>query len=378
LPCRQQCQIDHPAGTGSEVSALSACLVSHCENDCGLTCGALAAWAVEPDAAKATQSCMTSSSCAQMRACASSANCDAVNRCRSGCPTLDCISTCIESHGVDLAWCASDAGETEATSVTAAFLKAASACASVAGNNWECAGHVSWPAPKAASTTIQDRIVEAVTAETLAGMEVEACDAMDMDCINPWVVGYTNALGWFSLQVPLLPVNSTAGYLKVTMDPGGPGESVRAYFNWGFPLTQGRLVFPSCATDSQYIGYFGPADMQSVEQMVDTAIDGGMPDPTRGEVVVGVTDCLGQLAPGVQVTLSTADARTAAFSTSLAPSAAVTDSKGLVVFVRVPAGPLTVTAIPPAIGKPSGMVTVTVRAGADFPENLIVLPPTPL
>ena len=109
--CRARCQIDRPVGTSSEVSALSACLVSHCENDCGLTCGALAGWAVEPDTAVAFQNCMasTSSSCARARACARSPACDAVVRCLAACPTDDCVTTCTVSNGADPAWCFPDA-----------------------------------------------------------------------------------------------------------------------------------------------------------------------------------------------------------------------------------------------------------------------------
>jgi hypothetical protein len=107
--CRAQCAIDHPTGTASGVSALSACLVNHCENECGLTCGGLVL-GVEPDAAAAFQSCIASNGCDPVRACAASTDCDAVQRCVVACPPApDCFDTCMTSRGIDPAWVLSDA-----------------------------------------------------------------------------------------------------------------------------------------------------------------------------------------------------------------------------------------------------------------------------
>ena len=51
--CRSKCTIDHPvpAVNAAPVSALSACLVSHCEDECGLACGGFAGYLSMPDAA---------------------------------------------------------------------------------------------------------------------------------------------------------------------------------------------------------------------------------------------------------------------------------------------------------------------------------------
>ena len=260
---RQQCEIDHPAGTANEVSALSACLVTHCESDCGLACGALAGWAVEPDAAAAFQSCMTGS-CEQERACAGSAGCDAVTRCYVACPTPDCITTCVASRGVDPGWCFADAGATDASSTSTGFARAASACASVSENFWECVGHVSWPPVQAATTTLQNRVTDSSSGMTISGMKVEACGTEDIECNAPWAVDYTDSSGWVSMQVPLLPASSTAGYLKVTLAPMTSSASVRTYGYWGFPLSQARCVDYSCDLGVNAWGFATPAETQTL------------------------------------------------------------------------------------------------------------------
>ena len=352
--------------------------MTHCESDCGLACGALAGWAVEPDAAAAFQSCMTGS-CEQERACAGSAGCDAVTRCYVACPTPDCITTCVASRGVDPGWCFADAGATDASSTSTGFARAASACASVSGNYWECVGHVSWPPVQAATTTLQNRVTDSSSGMTISGMKVEACGTEDIECNAPWAVDYTDSSGWVSMQVPLLPASSTAGYLKVTLAPMTSSASVRTYGYWGFPLSQARCVDYSCDLGVNAWGFATPAETQTlVNTLAPEEFDGGMADPSRGIVAVVVGDCLQHRAAGVEVTLSTADSHTAAVNTTnFARSAPITDSNGEIVFVFVPAGPATVTAFPTP-GKPSGKVDVTVRAGPDFPLTAVYVPVTPL
>jgi hypothetical protein len=379
--CRARCEIDHPAGTASEVSAVSACLATHCENDCGLACGALAGWAVEPDAAAAFQSCVASSSCDRVRACARSAECDAVTRCYGACPTPDCVSTCVASHGVDPAWCFSDAGETPATSTFTDFASAVSnTCRTATGNDWECAGHVSWPALQAATSTLQGRIRDVLTSKTMSGIEVQACGLNDVDCTSPWGGTYSDASGWFSMEIPLVFSSYPPAYLKVTLDPTSATPSVRTYVYWGFPLTQARYVSYRCynTSNSDALTFDTLAENQSITSAVASQFDGGMADRGRGSVGVVALDCVGQRAPGVEVTLSSADSETITVDSNLMRTAPITDSTGTVVFLQVPAGPVTVTAVPPVIGRPSGKVDAYVRAGADFPYTDVVVQTTPL
>ena len=82
----------------------------------------------------------------------------------------------------------------------------------------------------------------------------------------------------------------------------------------------------------------------------------------------------GNFSPEVEVTLSSADAMTQSFNTSAQPST-TTDRTGIIVFENVPAGSVKVAAIPKATGRPSGIVSATVRADAG--TNVLVYP-TPL
>jgi hypothetical protein len=377
--CRAQCQIDHPVGSEFKVSALSACLVAHCENECGLTCGALAGWAVEPDAAAASQACVVSSGCGEVRACASSEDCDAINRCIAACPTFDCMDVCGTSRGVDPAWAWTDAGETNATSTYAGMFAARTACSSASGNYWECVGHIAWPQVQARSTILQTRVADSVTEGTIPGMEVAVCGSTDTDCTMPWSVGYTDPSGLVSLVVPL-PIGAldTTGYLRMTSPPTSPNATVPYYEYWGFPLTQDHFVFGRSGSGVG-ASFATPAESQSLGNLIAAELDGGLDPKSRSTLTVAVFDCLGAPASGALVTLSSADARTVALANmNFAPSAPITDSTGAVIFVNVPAGPVTVTAKPPAIGKPSGTVAATVRAGTGGETTIVIVPPTPL
>jgi hypothetical protein len=364
--CRARCGIDHPSGTAAEVSALSACLVTHCETDCGLTCGALAGWAVEPDAAAAFQTCMASNSCDPVRACASSVDCDAATRCFAACPTNDCIDTCMASRGADPAWWFPDATVSDATSTFVGFARARTACAADAGGYWECVGHVSWPSVQVANTTIQTVVVDASNKTAHSGIDVEACGQLDLACTPPWAAGQTDSAGRVSLDVPALG----AGYLKL-ISP----TTVDSYNYWGFPLTHARYVFGPGRSGAAKSGIsiFTTDALAMLGQPI-AAVDAGTADPNRGTVAVVVEDCLAAVAAGVEVTLSTADSKTIAFSVGGSPTVPVTDSSGALVFINVPLGPLTVTAIPRVLGKPSGKVDASARLGF----TLVNLRPTPL
>ena len=376
----QQCEIDHPAGTANEVSALSACLVTHCESDCGLACGALAGWAVEPDAAAAFQSRMTGSR-EQERACAGSAGCDAVTRCYVACPTPDCITTCVASRGVDPGWCFADAGATDASSTSTGFARAASACASVSGNYWECVGHVSWPPVQAATTTLQNRVTDSSSGMTISGMKVEACGTEDIECNAPWAVDYTDSSGWVSMQVPLLPASSTAGYLKVTLAPMTSSASVRTYGYWGFPLSQARCVDYSCDLGVNVLGLCHA---------------GGDPDAREHPCPGGVRHrrdgrseprhCRGRRGrlPAAPGSGSRGDVEHRRFAHRRGEHDELCafrphyrQQRGNRLRFRASRACDGCTAFPTP-GKPSGKVDVTVRAGPDFPLTAVYVPVTPL
>jgi hypothetical protein len=371
--CRAQCQIDHPAGTEFKVSALSACLVTHCEKECGLTCGALAGWAVEPDAAVPFQTCMASNSCDQVRACASSAACDAVVRCIPACPSDDCTDTCMASRGLDIAWfyAPPDAGKSALTSTYADFVKARTTCSSVAGNYWECVGHLSWRPVNAAYTALQTK-VEELGAGPFAQLEVAVCGVPDTECSTPWASGQTDDAGMVTLQVPLPnagPALHSFARMRSTTTSSTQVIPTYAYEAW--PLTEARHISSQGRITGDQSGYpVGTSSAVALEQ----SASGVTPDPTRGIVAVVVKDCMGVRAPGVSVALSTADSQTVTVDSQFVRSGSIVDTSGGLDFLNAPVGPARVTANAPGIG-PLGTVDVSVRRSA---TTFVVFRPTPL
>jgi hypothetical protein len=216
---------------------------------------------------------------------------------------------------------------------------------------------------------------------TISGMEVAVCGSWDIDCTSPWGIGHTDSAGLISLMATLpLGALDTTFYLKVTSPPTSPIPTVPFYIYWSFPLTQNLIVIPPGNAVGTAVPFVTRAENQSIANLIVAELDGAA-SANSGSLVVVVADCLRNPAPGVLVTLSPADPRTVALATSnFAPSAPITDSTGFVTFVNVPSGPVTVTATPPAIGKPSGKVGVTVRmtTGAAGPATVVIVPPTPL
>jgi hypothetical protein len=381
--CRAQCQIDHPAGAAPEVSALSACMVAHCENECGLECGALAGWAVEPDAAAPFQACMVSNGCAQVRACAASADCDAVTRCFAICPIGNCLDSCIESHGVDPIWfwAPADAGESTATSTYAAFAQARTECGAVANNYWECVGHLSPPRVEASSTMLEVEVADSVTMLPVSLMEVRACayDPGDFSCNAPIYAGHTDGSGRVTLQVPLslgaIDYSATA-WLRVTSPDTAANPTVPLDMFWTWPLTHSRAVL----SYGRYVGLnyssLGVSTRAGLQALIAAGQDAGIPqDPKRGWVHLVVVDCLGVWASGVQVTLSNADANTITLNLDLMRADPITDSTGQLIVLNLPAGPVTITATPLSVGRASGKAPVYVRASE---ATFVVIRPTPM
>ena len=334
--CRSQCTIDNPVGTASDVSALSACLAGKCEAECGLTCGAIADITSEPDAAAACQRCLASSACSQAEACGSSESCDGYLRCPLGFSAVDSTEVC-EGTGTD-------AGAALA-SATAFTSSCATPCAT--GNYWACVGHVSWRSPKTATVALNFTVKDFTSGKAVPGVDVAVCGEHDLNCTQPYTQLPTNGTGQVTLPFQNV-LNSASqfglnGHLQLT------SPSIVTYlFYWGFPLVEAQLTL--------YANVVTPAEFQ-----VETKSTGVTPDLTRGTVSPIVYDCLGHPSPGAQVTLSTTF--TNEFNTS-GVAATVTGQDGIVIFDNVPAGPVDLTAVPPAIGMPSSKVSVNVQAGA--------------
>jgi hypothetical protein len=349
--CWAQCLADFPA-SGADVTALSVCMATHCETQCSLACGAFAATNVQPDAAISCQSCIASKACAETRACARSSDCDAIQRCVLGCATQDCRDTCYTAHGVDPAYSYEPDGGNGG--VHGLFTTAVEQCQTQCGfNDWSCVGHESWPAPESAKETLYFWVKDYSTGLPVAGADVALCGNEDIPCAAPFATATTNMAGAVSLPFQnaqgiggQLGVGLT-GFLMVTSPTIRP-----YYYYWGYPLSQTAAYLYGEVTT--------PESFQQISASLNV-----IPDPRRGTVGVAVYCCsqtAGNVA-GVQVNLNTADAMTQSFTpTGVATN--ITDSTGLLVFGNVPAGNVTVTAIPTVLKKASSTVTANVRAGA--------------
>jgi hypothetical protein len=355
--CRAQCVLDFPVVT-SDVSALSACLASKCEDACDLHCGGLAGYPIVPDAAQACQSCYANV-CSVERACATSAECDALNRCLSVCPTIDCGDTCWLAHGVDpkISFGVEVDGGPYVPFNTTRNGTCAKACAD--GAQWSCVGKVSWPTPRSATATIHFEPKDYQSGVPIPGVGVSVCDSVDIDCASPLGAGTSDPTGLALLTVEN-PINTAGhqnlgltGYLKATSP-----DYVPFYEFWGFPLSE-----PS---------FYAYGELNKPASFAQIAASVAVPlDSSRGTLAVAVYDCEENPAAGVDVSLIPADSSTRSFTTTGAETAS-TDVTGVLVFLNVPAGHVQITAAPKGLKGPSSVIGANVWAGAI--TQAIVLP----
>ncbi len=365
LKSRSQCAIDHPAGTAMSVPALAVCLATHCEDACGLRCGALAGVQTEPDAAEPCGSCLATNACDVERACARSIDCDAINRCGLACPTLDCKEACQTAHGLIVDFGSpADAGTGPWPALESA-AKGTCATACGIGGYWECVGKVSWPAPKTASSTIHFWELDLSSSSGVPGTNVSVCSAFDVGCTSPLKTGTTNGAGEVSLSFPNRdPDNPGVGFTGYLTLSGGDRLPGQLY--WGFPLSEPDFF--------AFISSVTPALFQEL-----VASSGVRVDPARSAMNVAVFDCLGNQAPGVMVTFDSMDSETVVHNgRGFAIPTPTTDSDGVVSFFNVPKGPVRVTATPTAIQRPSAIVEVTVEGDAGIGGPTVYLAPTPM
>ncbi len=362
--CRSQCNVDHPAGDGTEVVALSTCLASHCETACGLTCGGIADLVSPPSAARACEQCLTTSTCGRAEACASSATCIGYLRANSAFATVDstevyeanlCASDAAAGLSVDIDGvvyvCGSHATfDTDASvAQTAGYFwhDCSSACG--AGSDWTCVGHVNWPPPKAPTCTITYRLTDYLTSAPVGGALLQVCLPNDASCQHPLVHGMTDDNGTLSLPVPNPPSLASLGlngFTRIT----APGLLTSDVW-WGFPLVEESLPLSATQVVTQ------AENTELLAQSQVTQRDG------LGQLGVWVLDCLNSPAPGVTVTLN-GDASTKGLSTKGAVTT-TTDETGLIFFVNVPPGEVTITATPGGLGKPVAETRIYVQPDAD-------------
>jgi hypothetical protein len=135
---------------------------------------------------------------------------------------------------------------------------------------------------------------------------------------------------------------------------------VPTLFYWGFPLSEAAVAFTGHFYD---IRIFTPAELQA--SLTATRIT---QDPSRGMIGVGISDCLGSTAAGVQMTFDVSDPLIQTYY------GATTEMAGVFAMFDVPPGYVNLTATPPALTTPSSHVSVLVRAGT---LTEVYMAPTP-
>lgn len=279
--------------------------------------------------------------------------------------TSDCVArgasfasaVCVDS------WCVAKAPVHELSLADAGSAGATGADVDAALDPWRCVGHVTYPEATHVPVVDHAIIFNTIDNRGIAGLHVDVCERADVGCVAPLTSVVTGDDG--KLDVPLY--EGFAGYLQMkTAPPSIPGL-MPTFFSYLPPARAGMATLIPTVT---------AADMKAMGQLVQQEVDLG-----RGAIVfILATSCDGTSMPGVEVEIAPAqtDAKTARyyFSGGLpAPEAKATDSSGLVTFVNVPPGVVSLSAKLSATGQTLGVHSVVARAGT---VTGFYFPPTPL
>ena len=353
--CVERCQLTHPAGAVAAVPSLDTCIASRCANECQIPCGAHTGLVASPDASAACGTCIAANACSMAASCGTSLACETLYRCEVACPTLDCATACEFD----------DAGTTAFQAYGAALLGSCAVDCEL-GQNWVCAGHVSWPEPKSTKLAIDAVVADVLASTPTANADVKLCAKNDQGCLQPLDDQTTDTTGAVHLHYSL--TNTTQGgldgYLLITSTAIAP-----SLFFWGFPLSEPLATFG-----------IKISTVAATSLPVFLSTIGANQAPGHGMAFVGALDCSHNPAVGARVTIvSGSDANTkifygvsggAAFSTT----ATGTDSSGVALLVNMPAGPVQIQ-VANASGLVVSQVSFLVIDGAA--EEVVALP-TPL
>jgi hypothetical protein len=370
--CRSLCMIDDP-GVAPEVSALDACLASNCEAQCGLTCGSLVTRLTPADAAAPCETCFQrENACDPVRACASSADCDEYARCFVACPTPDCREACASAH---------DAGAALFAPVQQVYANACSTACAYA-ENWNCVGHVVYPATNITTITETITLLDYSTGLPVPGVDV-CLSSQCLTCGSPgqaFARGAPTDVNGFWKGTLQLPAIGAFGATQRSFQGCIRFSSPDIVPVWGFTgFSQTNAVWNVSPTYAATT--VTPGELTSNEMAIEQPLD-----PSRALISMRVYDCLGTPAVGVQVASDTHDPQTSIWysgmNTTTPASAAnsnVTNNSGLAIFFGVPAPDaggvnVTLTATPVGLGKHSSEESVSVQAGV---ITTVEMTPTP-
>jgi hypothetical protein len=363
--CRSECTFGHPLGPSSEVSLLNACLAASCSKECNLECGAVAGYVAEPDTAASCQACLgnNNGACQSARALGTSAEGDAYLRCILTNPTEDLRQLCQARHDAGAAlfqafqsdWvgtCGTDCGR---------------------GRNWACVSHVSWPITPLGLVTTSFRIIDFNTKQAVVGATAAVCPGCP--CLagdEPLASGVSDEGGIVELQFQNVASDGLGhglnGCFHVTgADAGGSPSIAEMYVYWDYPVSVGS----NNATDpTDYVQSVTPLELGGL--LADFSVP---QDATRGNLAVTVKDCLGNTAPGVDLSIDGPDAGVRPFYGSNPSASSPTPDDGTGGFLNVPQGLHIITAQPAGLAQPSSKFQVYVQAGGLTEAQMYPMPP---
>jgi hypothetical protein len=336
--CRAQCSAEHPS-SGDALAVMDHCAVTSCSAECGISCDLLHGLA-PPAAATACSQCLFANDCSAAQKCFSDLECIRSAYCLGGCSTRDCQEACLFD---------TDGGLALASFGLGLGSHCVSACSY--GSNWSCAGKVTYPLPKTETIRLTLTVQDMLSHMVFPGIEVKACDMLDLTCAAPIAAGTTDSSGNVVLDLGNLgPTVGFAGYF----DLSSPSSEILPYLAYlNFPLTEPTAQLT-----------VGVPSSKTYQQLVATS--GITPDPNAATVIAFVADCALIPAAGVAVTAGGFEGGAAVErylnGGSLAAGPTATDALGIVFFFDVPGNAqVSLQATPNGVGRSLSHVQVSTR-----------------
>ncbi|MEI7891614.1 MAG: hypothetical protein WCI05_00900 [Myxococcales bacterium] len=327
---KERSRVDYrtnPKGVDNAEYALARCRASKC-SACGNGLGLVEGY---PSVCAA---CIRSRCRTDLTGCGDDADCTDRVYCRSRCLNPVCMTGCSVPP--------------EPAVMTLLVQKANDECGSVCfGSTWACAGRYQTPRSATFTTTVAIRPVDVLDdTVAIAGATLKVCNKLDLDCANPLDMQKADDTAMATVTVPLGEfLDGFTGFLQIEAPGMSPTMLVWNYPIYA-PLRRTAYTIPT------------PTVVSIMQNLL-----GVKGDPTRGNVVLDISDCTENKAPGVVVSLSR-EATISYFDAGFpSPTATATTRDGLVLIVNIPEGSVTVTLTHQASGQQVARFNAYVRAG---------------
>jgi hypothetical protein len=350
--CRAQCGVDHGLGNDMATPGFEACLASHCETQCGLTCGGLAA-VFPPATAIGCEACFLQQECPGVTACATNPGCQATVRCEYSTTLADVQEACPGFLP--------DGGFPFPSARTSSLAASCSSDCSW-GADWSCVGNVHWPNPTEKPITFPSEVVDFVGQTPIDDATVTLCNQLDPTCMSP----LTTALPTGDAGTITFIRGSVSSPLFMYFEIAAPTIVPTIGFD-AYPISQQRL------TDEIIV--LTPDELADLAGLGQVTLTDGL-----GSAAIEVVDCRLAQAPGVALVFSASSPTSKlvyAANDSLDPTKRATDVTGTAVLFNAPVTPTTpsITVTANVGGRPVATTSFFVRPGGD---TEVYLPPTPL